>query len=265
MESQKISITTFNILGLPILPINTYYRLHKTATILNSLDTDIINLQEVFTYRHLEILKKKMVNFRYCVYEKFIFGPKGGLVTFSKLPIKRHKYVSFSLYSAFLEKLFLSKGILISKISNISAFIVNTHLTTNKDNDWSSGGRSYIIHKTQIVNLYKPINLIKNYKFMVISGDFNIAKKSALYNELVATLDSRDLFKKYNSPTFHEEFMSEGQNSNRIDYLFVRMKKKNKFKVIKTEHLFEKKMVKINVNKGFLSDHIGLKATVIFN
>lgn len=262
MKDKKISLMTFNVKGSPLFNKETYKRIRLIGLSLNNKrGVDIINLQEVFTYYHLYLLKKKMIDFPYCIFESFIFGPKGGLVTFSKIPIQKSNFVSYP-NSKILKRLFLSKGVLINKIKDSIIYILNTHLTANRDNDWSKTNRFYAIHIIQIEKLKKTIENIKSFNFLIISGDFNISKNSDLYKKITDEMQMKDVFRKYNFPTFHQEFMSKSEKSNRIDYILIKTKKRWNSK--KKNHFFTKVQLAKKINKGFLSDHIGLQASFSF-
>jgi endonuclease/exonuclease/phosphatase family metal-dependent hydrolase len=257
MKVNKISLATFNLKGSPILEKDTYKRIKTLGISLNKKDIDIINLQEVFTYYHLCLLRRKMINFPYCVFEGFIFGPKGGLVTFSKIPIQKSSFVSYP-NPKIVKRMFLGKGMLINKIENSAIYVLNTHLTANRDNDWSKTNRFYPTHISQIERLKKVIENINSFKFLIVSGDFNISKNSDLYKKVINKMQLEDVFEEYNFPTFHQEFMSKGEKSNRIDYILIKTKKR--WSSTSKGHLFTKAQIARNINKGFLSDHIGLQA-----
>ena len=254
---KEIKIITFNIQGTSIFDNGTYDRLGKISDLLSQNDADIINIQEVFTYYHLYILKKRLKRFHYCIFEKYIFGPKGGLITFSKLPIKKSGYIQYPS-PKILKSFFLQKGVLISKIKNSTITILNTHLSANRDNDWRRSSRFYIIHENQIKRLQEIVKLIKGIQ--IISGDFNISKSSGLYKDLVRMLGVQDIFGGYNFPTFHQEFMSGNEKSNRIDYVLI--KKIGRLKITEIKHIFVKKYLSEDINHGFLSDHVGLEASI---
>jgi len=256
MKTNKISLATFNLKGSPILERDTYKRIKTLGISLNKKDIDIVNLQEVFTYYHLYLLKRKMSNFPYCLFEPFVFGPKGGLVTISKIPIQKASFVSYPNPKIF-KRIFLGKGVLINKIKDSAIYILNTHLTANRDNDWSKTNRFYPVHVSQIEKLKKAIENIKSFNFLIVSGDFNISKNSDLYKNITDKIQLKDVFKEYNFPTFHQEFMSKKEKSNRIDYILIKTKKR--WSSTKKSHLFTKAQIAKNINKGFLSDHIGLQ------
>jgi len=82
MQKRKLTILTFNTAGVPFIETNIRRRYKLIAAELNRQKYDIINLQEVHLYPMVHLLKK-------------IVGPKGGLVTFSKIPILATKYHQF--------------------------------------------------------------------------------------------------------------------------------------------------------------------------
>jgi len=252
---KKLSVITFNAQGKPSFSKDTYKRFYKIAEKLNLEKVDIINLQEVFTYKHLKILKAGLKKFPYCIFEKSIIGPKGGLVTFSKHPLRKQKYVPFSFRfkstKDWFKNIVTGKGILISKTRSEATLIVNTHLTAEQESDWDKS--------SQVAELCRSMNLINNYRCLVISGDFNIPKKSLLYRELIIRLSARDVFEEYSCPTFHKEFLSRGESGHRLDYLLVKTNKLG-VKIVSRKHIFTKKLISKNINKGFVSDHLGLKA-----
>lgn len=268
---MELSVVTFNTQGAQAFWHSSFSRFDSSAKQLNLVDAQIIDLQEVFTYRHLRILKRHLTKFNYCVFERNIWGPKGGLVTFSKFPIEIRSYTPYSSITllntgqigTYFRNLFTRKGILISKLRSSPIYFVNTHLTTNRDNDWSKNNRFFSIHQAQIKELCALINSIKHYSLIVISGDFNISKKSDLYKKLIKELHAKDVFIEHNSPSFHSEFMSNPETPNRIDYLLVKNHTKN-FKTTGKKHLFTRRLIPKNINHGFLSDHIGLKADFEF-
>src|SRR3954469_13803830 len=87
-EKVPLSVISFNTCGAPILSKKIKERYTRLAAILNKSQSDILSLQEVHTYRHFKILKKALTNYPYVSYKKYLYGPRGGLVIFSKKPIE---------------------------------------------------------------------------------------------------------------------------------------------------------------------------------
>src|SRR5687768_3605358 len=141
MGTKPVSVINFNVLGAPFDPYNIRKTIFRTnirkrnkeaAQKLNTSNADIIALQEVATYTQYRIFKKHLTNYPYIVYQKFLVGPKGGLVIFSKIPIKKHSYQTFKNKGGYRNKSIVGhamrNGILIAKCTDFPLYILNTQL-----------------------------------------------------------------------------------------------------------------------------------------
>lgn len=272
-KESKFTLITFNAQGVPSFRSSTLFRFRKIGALLNKTDADIINLQEVFTYKQISILKSELTNFQYFVYEKSMLGPKGGLVTFSKKRIKKMYYISYSYpfellfdflkngwIRVILRNLLSGKGILISKTIDDGVYIANTHLIANPTGDWSELGRFSNIYTTCIKTLKGVLVPLKS-DFVLLTGDFNFPKTSYLYTDLISKLNLKDLFEDEESPTFRKEFLPHGVKGSRLDFILMKQNSLHSLSV-KKHTLFAKREISIKNNKGFLSDHLGLRIDI---
>ncbi|BCX14670.1 MAG: hypothetical protein KatS3mg088_353 [Patescibacteria group bacterium] len=271
---MELSIITFNTKGTPSFKNSTLYRFKKIAIVLEDLGADIINLQEVFTYRQLQILRNELRSYPYCVYEKSIIGPKGGVVTFSKIKVVNKRYLPYSYpwsmlinfvskgwLKAISRNILTGKGILISKIQS-EILLANTHLIANPTHNWLPSNSFTKVYKNCINEIGKMINNLEEDKTFILTGDFNIPKESYLYPVIIRKLKVRDVFGNSNSPTFIKDFLHSGEKGKRFDYILVRSGNNKSCFVRKREHLFTQPLIKKSINKGFLSDHIALRAII---
>lgn len=254
----NITIATLNIWGNVFSATNFKQRAKKICNYFNESSVDIIQFQEVFTYPKLLFFKKNLTSFPYVVYKKYLFGPRGGLATFSKKPFEEIKYKEFSkklIRGNFNPGIqFTGKGMLKTKLQDCPFSFINTHLSP-----------SYVSpsYKTKDENKDKydtlswfQINQLKSFiqkdKIAIITGDFNIAKGTQLYQKLI-NVGLIDIFNDTSLSTFHNEFAASDGNNYRLDYIFIRAD--SKFTISSKNHLFTK--IKV-------SDHIGLQATINF-
>ena len=268
MNTKKISLLTFNIQGVPSYSKKTLDRLTLVAKHINQVSADVINIQEVFTYKHLNIIKSELTNYPYISFGKGVIGPRGGLVTFSKRKFTSSKYISYSFFELIKHRLFnvlrrnllSGKGILQSKLDE-NTEIINTHLIANSLNDQKSSQAFYSVYKKQIM---KIASIIKNNsnKVIFISGDFNIPKKSKLYSKMVNLLNSYDVFENNDDPTFHKVFLPSGESGHRLDYIFINSKNLH-YRVTYKNDLFSKRLLPKVINHGYFSDHLALIATFV--
>ena len=177
---------------------------------LNKTSIDIISFQEVFTYRDLLLLRRNLSSYPYIGYAPSLVGPKGAMVTFSKIPIGTVNYASFlkptkdaagSKISMMLLKSCL-KGILFVHVPKKSLIIINTHPLSNKDGDWSNTNRFYDIHKAQLSALafYKH-QLSKVDYNIILNGDLNVPQDSKLFKDFLKQSKLYDVFVDDRKPT----------------------------------------------------------------
>ena len=263
------SLATLNTLGIPFLPPYPKARYKALAQEFERLEVDVINLQEVHTYGLFEVLKDRLPSYPYAVYERSFIGPKGGLVTFSRHPLKKLQFTLFTFASQppnwrFLRPLGFYKGTLVSKMVDVPLVIFNTHLTANGTGDWSRGSKLYPIHEAQLEQLSKLIaDVTAKEGPGVVSGDFNIPKCSELYRRFVDLSRAKDVFGPDDTPTLHSEFLPAGKQAHRIDYIFT-YSPEAKVEVNNSSLLFQNKVKLLNGKSSYLSDHVGLMAVLSF-
>lgn len=266
MIDKKVTILSLNTYGMPLLSPYPDIRLTCIANTLSVEDIQIINFQEVHIYYYLDVLKKRLAAFPYVSYKRSLLGPKGGLVTFSKFPIKETTFISFKPVKKVLSSVLslfdiISKGILITELEN-SLAIFNTHLTANKDNDWSVNNRYYPIHRSELAQLSTLVKTYTSNRDLLLSGDFNIAKGSDLYKNFVDISQARDAFATDLQPTYHKEFLPKGRLPYCIDYVFYFSK--HTIKAPQTSKMFQNKVKLKHGKNGYVSDHLALRATFYF-
>jgi len=132
--------------------------------------------------------------------------------------------------------------------------IANTHLTANKDGDWSSGNRYHTYQGAQLTVLHR---VLARAGATIVTGDFNIASDSPLYPRIIDGGAWRDPFVEADPVTYHGEFLPPGYPPHRIDYVLV-----SGFPVLDTEVLFADPVTLPDGRTTFLSDHVALTARI---
>lgn len=261
---RYLTLASFNTYGgvLDLYSLTSRYR--AITNYFTNSAVGIINFQEVFTYYHLFLLKKLLKNYPFCIFEKSLFGPKGGLVIFSKYPLKKIRYESFirnfipfSLRSSL--ELLTQRGALVVKIEEFNLVLLNTHLTAVQNNNWSRDSIYFNELDNEIKQFHKIVKIeAKRNNTLIASGDFNIAKGTDLYRELIDYPFLNDPFKKNTSPTRHQSFASPNRKTNCVDYFFIFGSSKF-YKVSKSKYIFTNKIFGQSQKNGYVSDHIGLQ------
>ena len=263
-----ITVGTLNIGGLP-RPRRPLLRLpERVAELcrrLDESDIDVLNLQEVFFRTYRTALREHLPSYRYVAFRRSIFGPAGGLMTFSRLPLRAPSYRSFLGANATsggarfrLAHVLRSAlhGVLVVRLAHAPVTIANTHLTANHDGDWSIENRHYDLQRRQLARLNQQLSRHGRTEVTVVTGDFNIASDSVHYPVIVDHGSRRDPFAGTDPTTFHAIFLPAGAAAHRIDYALV-AGDSARFPVLDSATLFP---VPVTVDgiELYLSDHIGL-------
>jgi hypothetical protein len=232
------------------------------------MDVDIINFQEVYTYRELKLFVDNLPSYKYVAYKRGPVGPKGALVTFSKLPIEVVAFASFNAVSKAADRSRLprlvrvksgQKGILVSRVRDMPLNIANAHPFANYDWDWGEGNRFASLQSAQLKLI---IDTVQAYEtgdgVFVLGGDLNVAKESKLGEYFLGHIGLRDIFADDTAPTFHAAFLAGGMSAPCIDYLLV--SGGSGVQIEQKSRLFESKSSVHGVGDLYLTDHIGLKA-----
>lgn len=243
---------------------NILQRMNKIGELLEKEQADVILLQEVHTYLVLNLLKTKLTSYPYISYKRYLYGPRGGLVTFSKHPLENNDYINYQTRGSMLNKSIVAhviqNGILVCKIKNTSTKIINTYITPNMDYDFSKNNRYSRYIEAQLRQLAQVIKHDAAKETILIGGDFNTDKRSYLYTMFLKLSQATDLFTKDDVPTKHQAYYPSHQLVERLDYIFYSGKKTPT--ILSTKHLFTKKIQLHNKKFSYLSDHIALKATI---
>ncbi len=268
-----LSIASFNIFGAPfygnkifrsLFRTRIFERFHIIADYFSKSGVDIVALQEVHTFRQLRFLKDRMQNFPHVLYEQFLYGPKGGVVIFSKIPFEHMEYVDFNKRGTFFNKTIVAKigrrGILMGKLKDSPVYIFNTHLTQNSDHDWSPQNRYVPFLVSQLKQVAETIASLSSKHTVIIAGDFNMPKTSPYYEWFIKHTHLKDIFNKYYSATYHKELLKQGHTIGRVDYIFVNNTKR--ITALNTMHIFKRKVQIDPAHVAYVSDHIGLKADI---
>ena len=268
---NKLSVVSLNMFGTPFHPkriLTTFFRnqvrkrFSAIAEIIYSLDTDVLLLQEVHDYPHLLFLKRLLPKFPYLVYKPMLYGPRGGLVIFSKYPLETDHFYDFltkgKLHNKSITGHLSMKGILQAKIKGTNIWVANTHLTQNSDHDFSPDNRYIPILLAQLKQVAIHIQAMKERgEQVILGGDFNMPKDTEYYKDFLKITDLKDTFPRDSFTTYHQNFLPEGESIGRVDYIFT----SRSVLPLSTTYILRKPLKDDEGNPFFPSDHMGLVAT----
>ena len=269
-KHQTLSLLSFNTLGTPFFAPLITKRYKKAAEFINKEDVDIICLYELFTYYHFYLFQKRLTNFPFAIYQKNIFGPRGGVVIFSKIPLTDQVFTDYKYhkgtYVPFYNRL-ACHGVLSAQIEGSPLRILASHLSSDTTHTLTPKNKLYNLIHSQSQQAAELINATVQKEFSVIfTVDLNIAKHTALYEEFLDKTKAEDAFAKDEFPTYYPDRVSYFYKSpeSRCDFIFFKSPLK-KIKVQETNYAFVEKEYLSGGDLSYLSDHIGLHCILQVN
>ena len=274
----RVVVATLNVNGLPSFRQNARakalllpYRIRHVELCrqLEASDIDVLNLQEVFTHRDRRLFERYLPSFKYAVWEVSVLGPKGALVTLSRLPLKKVRYESFYSVTKQVDRSNLPalslvksalKGVLVSKLESTPLTIFNAHPLANDDWDWSSDNRFHGLQEAQLGKLGVLIREAGYEKegAVALACDLNVAKDSQLFRTFIANCNLEDAFLGDQAPTFLAAFLESGQHAPSIDVILA----SDGVVTTKSRKLFEGTADADQYEGVYLTDHVGQATTL---
>ena len=270
-SKNQLSIVTFNTFGVPFFAPDMTKRYKYIAQEINRGPYDIVCLQEIFSYYNFYLIKKKLTHFPYVAYQKNILGPRGGLVIFSKYPLTEQSFFTYAFPKGAMTPFYTKiaqPGVLSCTVNDFSLRMCTTHLSSDLEHNLTAKDKLYKLIRSQSEEAAEQVNsYAKKFNQIILTGDFNIAKNSALYKSFLAKTQAKDLFEKNEEETYHRnrfKYIYTAYKSERIDYMFMKSSSK-KLIPAKTDHIFTEPVKFSSGGKSYLSDHNGLHCILRVN
>jgi len=269
---QSLTLLSYNVFGAPfhgqkiiatLLRTKVRRRFRLIAKEITKKNFDFLLFQEVHTYPHLFVLKRALPKEYKVYFQLGIYGPKGGMVTFTKRKISKKLFVDFFdkgvLWNRSITGPLTQKGMLLLKIKDTQTWVINTHLTQNSSGVWGNKSVYTKILTSQLRQCAASLKSLQKKGYsIVVGGDFNMPHTSELYTKFVTESDMKDVFEKSTTSTYLQWFEGE-KKSERIDYIFYTL---NPSLILeKKENIFTQALKNERGEKQLLSDHVGLFAT----
>lgn len=235
-----MKIVTFNIWDAPLgVSVKRKERISRLGEYLKEHDPDVICLQEAFDTKHRDQIHTALGKETYYTSDKDDFMRKvllfshmdmtGGLVTFSKYPIKRAEFTPYKnpILSSIQERIG-RKGFLETEIEtpNGPLLVISTHLYSLRSSH-ADGIRIY-----QLKQIFKKTKEKREAKTTVLAGDLNedAFKQPKRFKKTLETenfIDSTALTKKEIEPSYRPENpltqtrFNNGPHPMRLDYILI--------------------------------------------
>ncbi|WP_432839507.1 endonuclease/exonuclease/phosphatase family protein [Dactylosporangium sp. CA-092794] len=175
-------------------------RLAALGAIVERAGYDVVCLQEVMDPRAARRLAAGFAHRR--------FGGallvRGGLVLLSRWPVAAAAFVPYPISRPLRPELLMRKGAQVALLDTPAGrlAVVNTHLSANRDDDWSPGNRYSGLARAELRRLERALARLGPAVPLVVTGDLNLPRESAVLAEFRAAAGLRDAMAGDPRPTY---------------------------------------------------------------
>jgi len=225
--SEDFSLLSLNAFGIPFFL--SWGRLARLADFLERLKPTVICLQEIQQNAYISRLDECLPSYPHRAIFPFIYAPKGGVGTFSRLPLDWRRFspyrdrglrwlITFSDWA-------LYKGVLVTRltINGVEVLILNTHLNANYSGNWNPQNPLAKVQHRQIQQLTRLMEELPEEALIILCGDFNFPRSSYLYEKLISQNGLLDPLRDDPRPTYRPFPLVSFRWNISLDYLLLRI------------------------------------------
>jgi endonuclease/exonuclease/phosphatase family metal-dependent hydrolase len=140
--------------------------------------------------------------------------------------------------------------------------VVNTHLSANRDDDWSPENRFTRLQERELTQLADVVRAVDPAALLVVTGDFNVPRDSAVFERFTATAGLHDLLAGDREPTYRPT--ERWPNPPALDQVLLRAPAE--VAVETAARLVLRQAVPLgDGTEAYLSDHFGIAAELRIN
>ena len=253
--------------ALRLLTLNALFtgdvrpRLRALGTILERSDYDVVCLQEVMYRRNARLLRSVAPSYRHHAYAGTVVL-KGGLVLLSRWPITKCRFVRYPVTAPLRPELIMRKGAQVASVATGGGelVVVNTHLSANRDDDWSPTNRYTRVERAELDHLAVRIAAVEPALPVVLVGDLNVPRDSAVLTDFIAKAGLRDLLAGDGRPTYRPT--PRFPSPPAFDHILVRAAADAELDG-RARPVFQDAVTLADGRRAYLSDHYGVEAEIV--
>lgn len=255
--------------GVPVrlLTLNALFkgdvrpRLRALGGLLDEAGHDIVCLQEVMYRRNAHLVHRLTTHLPHRAWSGSVFL-KGGLVLLSRWPIRRYEFAPYPMLRPVRGELLMRKGAQVAVVDTPTGglAVVNTHLSANRDDDWSPDNRYTRIGQAELRRLAEALSTLDSELPVVVVGDFNLPRESAVLTAFAGTAGLRDVLAGDTSPTYRPT--PSWPHPPALDHVLVRSAAGQEL-TARARLVFQDAVTLADGRSVYLSDHYGIETDLL--
>jgi len=265
ISDSELSLLSLNTFGIPFFL--SWRRLIRLASELEQLGPTVVCLQEIQQNAYPPLLIRHLATYPYRAIFPHIYAPKGGLGTFSRIPLIQQRFEPYldrglRFFITFADwALFKGVLVILLQIDGLDIFVLNTHMNANYSGVWHRKNPLALVQRKQVQKISALLEELPAEALIILCGDFNFPRTSFLYEELVTKNELIDPLRDDPRPTYRPLPLVSSSWKTSLDYILYRIPRGKDFSVCADILPIEDSSQKSSLRR-FLTDHCALTLNI---
>jgi len=235
-------------------------RLRALGAVLERSGYDVVCLQEVAFRSHADLIRRAAPRYGHHAWSGAVLLA-GGLVLLSRRPIRTLRFARYPRTGPARAEYLMRKGAQVAVVETAEGplAVVNTHLSANRDGDWSAANRYTRIARAELGHLAGELAGLDPALPVVAVGDFNVPRTAGTLAELLATAGLTDAMAGDTEPTYRPT--ARWPKPPAFDHVLVRSAP-GRTVTARARIVLREEVPLLGGRRGYLSDHYGVEAVL---
>jgi endonuclease/exonuclease/phosphatase family metal-dependent hydrolase len=235
-------------------------RLHALGRILLQSGYDLVLLQEVLLRSHAGLVRRLAAHYPHRAWSGSVLL-HGGLMLLSRHPLRAARFTRHPRAGPPRREHLMGKGaqLVVVETPRGPLAVANTHLSANRDGDWSPGNRYTRVHRVELGHLAGELDRQDPALPVVVAGDLNVPRRSVALAEFLAATGLTDPLAGDAEPTFRPT--PRWPRPPAFDHVLIRPAPGRPL-TARAAPVFREAVPWPGGRSGFLSDHYGVEAVL---
>jgi len=252
----EVRLLTFNAL----MRGDVRARLRALGTVLEQSSYDVVCLQEVLLRGHASLVRRLALHYGHHAWSGSLLL-EGGLVLLSRWPIRTARFVRYPRTGPPRPEYLMRKGVQLAVVDTPAGplAIANTHLSANRDGDWSPANRYTRVARAELDHLAGELARLDPALPVVAAGDFNVPRNAAALTGFLARAGLTDALAGDTAPTYRPT--PRWPTPPAFDHVLIRPAPRRPL-TAQARIVLQDPVTLPGGRQGYLSDHYGVEAVL---
>ena len=235
-------------------------RLRALGAVLAESGYDIVCLQEVAFRGHAALLRRTARRYGHRAWSGTVLL-EGGLALLSRRPVRAVRFARYPRTGPTRAEYLMRKGAQIAVVETAQGplAVVNTHLSANRDGDWSPANRYTRVARAELDHLAGELARLDPALPVVAVGDFNVPRTAGTLGAFLATAGLTDSMAGDTEPTYRPT--ARWPTPPAFDHVLIRSAPGRTLSA-RARIVLRDPVSLPGGRRGYLSDHYGVEAVL---